>query len=85
MRVVLGIVCLSWELIVVLWTPILMLDLDILLICRFVKSLFNMVIVPSQGLSGALIRGGITKIKIWKGKGFLVDPQIKNAHSRYRH
>ena len=43
-----------------------------------------MVIVPSQGLPGALIRGGLTKIKIWKSLGFLVDPQIKNAHSEHR-
>ena len=35
-----------------------------------------MVIVPSQGLKGVKIRGGIVKIKIWKGIVF-IDPQLK--------
>ena len=35
-----------------------------------------MVIVPSQGLKGVKIRGGIAKIKIWKGIVF-IDSQLK--------
>jgi len=44
-----------------------------------------MVIVPSQGLKGALIRGRITaERKIWKGKAFCRSyTQFKNAHSGY--
>ena len=40
-----------------------------------------MVIVPSQGLKlDALIRRGLTKMKIWNVIVF-IDPQIKSAHS----
>jgi len=42
-----------------------------------------MVIVPSQGLKGTLIFGGVTKTNVWKGIVF-IDPQIKNAHSEHR-
>ena len=46
-----------------------------------------MVIVPSQGLKRALIRGGIAKMKIWKGlvlsilklKETTVDIEIKGS------
>ena len=36
-----------------------------------------MVIIPSQGLKGALIRGDVTKMKIWKGIVNSFDPQLK--------
>ena len=44
-----------------------------------------MVIVHSrtQRLKRALLRGGITKKKIWKGKVYIAS-QAKSAHSGYR-
>ena len=43
-----------------------------------------MVILPSQGVKGAVIKGGgITKMKIWKGT-VCIGSQIKSARSIYR-
>ena len=37
----------------------------------------RMVMIPSPGLNGSLIKGGITKMKS-------IDPHIKSVFSRYR-
>jgi len=50
-----------------------MLDIDLLLICRLNYSLFyipHFYRTQSRGLKGALIKDGITKMKIWKSVVF---------------
>ena len=44
-----------------------MLTIDLSLIWRLTKSLVDIPHGTRQGLKGALIRGGINKLKIWNG------------------